>query len=149
MSQEKQAEQPQNSKAGLAQESSENKVGKTPHNQENNAGCSPKSQESKLGTQAGTSKGQESKTGTPQEPQAEQKGKKKCDPQKMKNPYSEDGTWEEINGLNPDDPGYGIMLEELEWQRRRQRRYSLVLGFEVFFAVLIIGIIIYFIITSN
>ena len=65
-----------------------------------------------------------------------------------KNPYSKDGSWKELNGLNPEDPGYGIMLEELEWQRRRQRRYSLVLAFEIFFAVLIFGIIIYFIVTS-
>ncbi len=75
--------------------------------------------------------------------------KPEIDPAKTKNPYSKDGKWEEINGLNPSDPGYGIMLEELEWQRRRQRRYTYVLAFEIFFAVIIIATIIYFIITSN
>ena len=64
-------------------------------------------------------------------------------------PRREDGSeWPEVGGMKPGDPGYGIMLEQLEWEQRKQRRYSVVLAAQIAFIVVVVGVIVYFIVTA-
>ncbi len=65
-------------------------------------------------------------------------------------PRRPDGSeWPEIAGMKPGDPYYGVMLEQVEWEQRKKRRYSLVLAVQIAFIVAVIGIIIYFIVTAS
>lgn len=64
-------------------------------------------------------------------------------------PTREDGSpWPEVNGKKPGDPYYGVMLEQMEWEQRRRRRYSLVLAVQLAFLVAVIATIIYFAVTA-
>lgn len=60
-------------------------------------------------------------------------------------PRRPDGSeWPEIAGMKPGDPYYGVMLEQMEWEQRKKKRYALVLAIQVVFIVAVIGIIVYF-----
>ncbi len=64
-------------------------------------------------------------------------------------PRREDGSeWPEVDGMKPGDPGYGIMLEQLEWEQRRQRRYSVVLALQIAFIIVLVGVVVYFAVTA-
>lgn len=64
-------------------------------------------------------------------------------------PRRPDGSeWPEIAGMKPGDPYYGVMLEQMEWEERKKKRYSLVLAVQIAFIVAVIGIIVYFVVTS-